>query len=79
MTPAHDPKEADALLERAGHRLRQPLLALSLNVAVLQRQVSDPAARQTVQRLAQSAEQVGALVDELLALARERPRPPSAG
>ncbi|GAA4337228.1 ATP-binding protein [Pigmentiphaga soli] len=68
-------REAFAAQQRfvsdAAHELRSPLTALTLQVQALQRASDDAARRQAVERLATGIARAAALVEQLLALARQ--------
>lgn len=57
-------------LATASHDLRQPLHAMSLFIEHLQEKVSDPEARQTIGRLAESSQLLQAMLTSLLDISR---------
>ena len=61
-----------AFINEACHSLRQPLLALSLNLAALQLQLDNPSALQTASRLRDSADLLASLIEDVMLVARLR-------
>jgi two-component system sensor histidine kinase HydH len=56
-----------------GHELRNPLAVMETSIHLLRRRVTDEAARKHFDKIAQQIGVSGAIIDDLLALARDRP------